>query len=277
MWPSTGGWSRAMGDPSFAGATILAVFAHPDDESLACGGTLARVADAGARVVLICASRGSRGPVSDPPLVVDRDLGVLRAQELRAAAAELAISEVVLLDHPDGSLRWADVSQFHAELVIALRRYRPDAVLTFGKDGLYWHGDHIGVHERVSTAVESLGADAPPLYYVTMPRGVMQEVVDAARRQGAAPSDTTFWGIQPAAFGKGADPPTFVIDVERWISRKMTALRCHRTQIGVHNPLAWISEDDARRALGREQFRRASENCAMALIERIGEPAAAEV
>ena len=52
-----------------------------------------------------------------------------------------------------------------------LERYRPDAVITFAEDGLYWHLDHIGVHERTYTAVLSLGAAAPPLYYVTMPRG----------------------------------------------------------------------------------------------------------
>ena len=66
-----------------AGRTVLAIFAHPDDESLACGGTLARLADAGVRVVLLCASRGESGSVSDPALVPDGDLG--RVRDARAA------------------------------------------------------------------------------------------------------------------------------------------------------------------------------------------------
>src|SRR5689334_21590189 len=86
----------------FSGRTILAVFAHPDDESLACGGTLARLADAGARVVLLCASRGEKGSVSDRALVAGEDLGIVRSHELHEAAKILGIAEVLILEHPDG-------------------------------------------------------------------------------------------------------------------------------------------------------------------------------
>ena len=65
-----------------AGRTVLAIFAHPDDESLACGGTLARLADAGCRVVIVCASHGEAGSISDPALVPDGDLGRVRVREL---------------------------------------------------------------------------------------------------------------------------------------------------------------------------------------------------
>src|SRR3989442_14874930 len=98
------------------GRTILAIFAHPDDESLACGGTLARLSDAGARVVLMCASRGERGSVSDPALVPDGDLAGVRTRELQDPAAVLGIADLILLDHPDGDLRWAHVPQLHAEI-----------------------------------------------------------------------------------------------------------------------------------------------------------------
>src|SRR5215467_4427672 len=94
--------SSDPGAPDFAGRTILAIFAHPDDESLACGGTLARLADAGARVVLMCGSRGESGSISDPALVADGDLGAVRTHELREAAAVLGITEVIVLSHPDG-------------------------------------------------------------------------------------------------------------------------------------------------------------------------------
>ena len=240
-----------------AGRTVLGIFAHPDDESLACGGTLARLADAGCHVVVVCASHGEAGSISDPALVPDGDLGRVRVRELSEAAAVLGVAEVIVLDHPDGDLRWDHVPELHAEIVALIQRYRPDAVITFAEDGLYWHLDHIGVHERTSTAVLSFGADAPPLYYVTMQSGVMREVVEAAHAKGGAPPDSSFWGIAPDAFGDGANPPTFVIDVRDWAVRKLAALRCHRTQMGPNNPIAWIDEDEARRWLGAEQFRRA--------------------
>jgi len=242
---------------SLAGRTVLGIFAHPDDEALACGGTLARLADAGCRVVVVCASHGEAGSISDPALVPDGDLGRVRIGELSDACAVLGASEVIVLDHPDGDLRWDDVPELHREIVALIGRYRPDAVITFAEDGLYWHLDHIGVHERTYTAVLSLGAAAPPLYYVTMQRGVMREVVEAARAKGGAPSDSSFWGIAADAFGDGANPPTFVIDVRDWAVRKLAALRCHRTQMGPNNPMAWIDEDEARRWLGVEQFTRA--------------------
>jgi len=260
-------------DLSLAGRTVLAVFAHPDDESLACGGTLARLSDAGARVALMCASRGENGSISDRSLVPDGDLARVRTRELQEAAAILGITELLILDHPDGDLRWAHVPQLHAEIVAAVEHYRPDAVITFAEDGLYWHLDHIGIHERTYTAVLSLGADAPPLYYVTMPKGVMREVVEAAIAGGWAPTGSSFWGIEPDAFGDEAKPPTFVVDVRDWVARKLAALRCHQTQMGSRNPFAQIDETVARRCLGIEQFRRAPiETSGHSVLVQLGEP-----
>ena len=257
---------------SLAGRTILAVFAHPDDESLACGGTLARVADAGATVVIVCATRGERGSISDPSLVPDGNLGRVRARELRDAAAVLGVADVIILDHPDGDLRWADVTRLHDEIVTMLQRYHPDAVITFDEDGLYWHLDHIGVHERTLTAVSALGEDAPPLYLVTMRGGVMRELAEAAHAKGGAPPDSSLWGIAPDVFGFETEPPTFSIDVRDWVARKLAALRCHRTQMGPHNPFVWIDEGDARRWLGVELFRRAPiETAAADILEPLGE------
>jgi LmbE family N-acetylglucosaminyl deacetylase len=243
-------------DRPLANQTILAVFAHPDDESIACGGTLARAADAGARVVLICASRGEKGSISDPDLVPDGDLGRVRVQELRAAAEALGIADLIICNHPDGDLRWASVPELHGEIVMALRRFRPDAVITFGEDGLCWHLDHIGVHERTSTALRTLGAAAPPLYFVTMPKGAIRAMVDEARGRGGAP-DASFWGIEPDAFGDFAQPSTLTVDVRGWTMRKLAALRCHRTQMGARNPIAWVDDEEMRRWLGAEHFRRA--------------------
>ena len=265
-----------MVDRPLAGRTVLAVFAHPDDESLACGGTLARLADAGARVVLLCGSRGESGSISDPALVPDGDLAGVRTRELAEAAAVLGIADAIVLDHPDGDLRWDDVTEFHEEIVAALYQYRPDAVITFAEDGLYWHLDHIGVHERTYTAVKTLGAGAPPLFYVTMPKGVMRKIAEAAHAKGGALPDASFWGIEPDAFGDAAIPPTFSIDVRDWVPRKLAALRCHRTQMGPNNPIAWIDEDEARRWLGSEYFRRSplESDTAESVLEQLGEPVA---
>src|SRR5438874_9256008 len=122
-----GWWRRIVSDS--AHKVVLAIFAHPDDESLACGGTLARLSDAGVRVVLICGSRGESGSVSDPALVPDGDLGRVRTRELRDAADILGISDVIVMDHPDGDLRWDSVPEFHEEIVTAIEKYRPDAVI----------------------------------------------------------------------------------------------------------------------------------------------------
>src|SRR6476646_5382327 len=99
--------NASSGAPDFSGRTILAVFAHPDDEALACGGTIARLADAGARVVLVCASRGELGSLADPALVAGSDIARVRAEELAASAAVLGIAEIVQLEHEDGCLRWS--------------------------------------------------------------------------------------------------------------------------------------------------------------------------
>ena len=260
-----------MPELDFSGRTILAVFAHPDDESIACGGTLARLADAGARVVVLCASRGERGSVSDASLVDDGDLAGVRGRELQEAARILGVAEILLFQHPDGDLRWADVPQLHAEIVSTIERLRPDGVITFAEDGLYWHLDHIGVHERTYTAVRSFGAGAPPLYYVTMPKGIMRDIVDAAVANGL-PNDSSLWGIEPDAFGDHAKPPTFVIDVRPWVSRKLEAIRSHRTQIGQNSPFKRIDDAHARELLGFEPFRRAPTEAGWdSLIEQLGE------
>ena len=249
--------SASSAAPDFSGRTILAVFAHPDDESLACGVTLARLADAGARVVLICASRGEKGAISDPALVAGADLGTVRARELQDAAKVLGISDVLLYTHPDGDLRWAEAPDLHVEIVLAIQRYRPDGVITFAEDGLYWHLDHIGVHERTYTAVRSFGPWAPPLYYVTIQQGLIQQIVDAARSNGATLRGRPF-NVEPDAFGDHAKPPSFVVDVRRWVPRKLKALRCHRTQVGPDNAFYHLTDEQAERLLGVEQFRRAA-------------------
>jgi LmbE family N-acetylglucosaminyl deacetylase len=235
--------------------TVVAVFAHPDDESLACGGTLARLADSGMHVVVVCASHGEGG--SPKSTGADEALGRVRAAELRQAAAALGISEVIILDHPDGNLRWELVTEYRAELEMFLRRRRPAAVITFGEDGLYWHPDHVGIHEQTTTVVRSLGADAPTLYYVTMAPGVMTNIAATARQRGWTLPSQGFWSLAPEAFGFGAQPPSVVVDVAAWVPRKLAAIQCHLSQVGADNPFTQLDEPAARRWLGVEHFHRA--------------------
>ena len=255
------------------GRAVLCVLAHPDDEALACGGTLARLADAGARVVIVCASCGELGSVSDPALVAGHGLPAARTDELTASARVLGAHEVVQLSHPDGCLRWADGLEL--ELRALIERHRPAAVITFDADGLYWHPDHIGVHERTTAAVAGFGVDAPPLYYVSMRAGAMRALVDAAHARGGAPDGAGLWGITPDAFGAHAPVATISVDVGPWIERKLAAMRCHRTQLGPGSPFAWIDRDGAHRWLGVELFRRApSDRTSEAVLERLGDSVA---
>ena len=224
----------------------------------------------------MCASHGSYGSVSDPSLVPDGDLSRARARELADAAGELGVSKVVLLDHADGYLRW-NAPAFDAHIAAALQRYRPDAVITFDADGLYWHGDHIGVHERTTRAVDALDGESPPLYYVTLPQGAMRGIVAAAQARAGPLADATFWGIVPEAFGAAAQAPTFGIDVGDWVDRKLAAIRCHRTQVEPRSPFAWIDGAEARRWLGLELFRRSQlatsgPDVLERLVERVASP-----
>ncbi|MDR1989550.1 MAG: PIG-L family deacetylase [Acidobacteriaceae bacterium] len=241
---------------AFIGRTVLAVFAHPDDESLSCGGTLARLADDGLRVVVVTASHGERGGTDGP--VHDPALGDIRAREMRAAAEALGIAGLIIGDHPDGELRWAHVGELHAELTALIRHHQPAAVITFGADGLYWHADHIGVYERTLMAVQVSGAEPPPLYHVTMQRGVMPEIVNAAKRRGWMPPQKGFWSLIPESFGIAAEPPTLTVDVGDWVPRKMRALLCHKSQLGEQHPFEFLPPADARRLLGCEYFHRAN-------------------
>ena len=245
------------GAPRLRDSTWLAIFAHPDDESLACGGTLARLSDLGATVVVLCASRGECGFVTDPSLLENGDVGEARARELLAAGRVLGVRVVHQLAHPDGNVRWDGGVQLGADVRAAIERYRPDAVITFDRDGLYWHADHLGVHEETSHVVGSLAANAPHLYYVTVAPDMMCSVTDRARAKSWVPPSKGLWSLEPAAFGAAAPAPTFAVDTRPWVPRKLAALQCHRTQMGAVNPFSLLDQAHALSLLGLEYFRRA--------------------
>ena len=243
--------------------SLLAVFAHPDDESLACGGLLAWCASLGVRVSLLCVTHGEHGrrdETTDP--VEPGRVHDVRARELQDAAVVLGISEVTILDHADGMLPWVNAHQLEADIRTCMRQSTPDVVITFGADGLYWHPDHIAVHERTTAAIAALGTDAPALYYVTMPAGAMRAVADhaaevtAGRDPGAMPRRSILGVTDADAFGTLAATPTLVVETGEFSAHKLRALACHRSQFE-DCALALVDLDEAPRLLGIEHYRRA--------------------
>ena len=253
-----------------SGSSLLAVFAHPDDESLACGGLLARCAECGVRVSLLCLTHGEHGPGHDRERLRDT-----RAGELGDAARVLGIRDLVLLDHEDGMLPWIDGAWLEADILGAIRRFQAHVVVTFDEDGLYWHPDHIAVHERTTAAVAGLGTAGPALRYVSMPAGAMRAIVDAASNdlECAAEPPRRILGVADAdAFGSMAPAPTLVVEAGEFAGRKLAALRCHRTQLD-GSALEHLSERDAARLLGTEHYRRAEVGSRDdVFIERFGYP-----
>jgi LmbE family N-acetylglucosaminyl deacetylase len=133
---------------------LMAVLAHPDDESLGFGGTLAKYAAEGIETSLVCATRGERGWTGEPAAYPGpRALGRLREAELLAAARALGIADVTLLDYLDGDLRRAAPREAVARIVREIRRVRPDVVVTFGPDGAYGHPDHVAISQLTTTAI----------------------------------------------------------------------------------------------------------------------------
>src|SRR5438045_1826339 len=126
---------------------LMTVLAHPDDESLGMGGTLAKYASEGVETFVLTATRGDRGrfhghPQDDPRHPGRTALAGIRETELRNAAAALGVREVSLLDYRHQELDRADPVEVIGAIAGHIRRIKPDVVLTFGPDGAYGHPDH---------------------------------------------------------------------------------------------------------------------------------------
>ncbi len=252
----TGGRASTDAKP-LNGHSLLAVLAHPDDESLACGGVLALCARRGARAAVLCLTRGEHG--TDADLTTTAARARVRTAELHAAAATLGLTDLVVLDYEDGFLPWVDASALERDIRNVIDRVAPDVVVTFDEDGLYWHPDHVAVHERTTAAVSNIDGRAPALYYVTMPPGGMRALVNGvAGRAADAGNHANVLGIEnPDAFGAAAPPPTHLVDVSAFARQKLQALRCHATQVG-DGAMALVTPDEAPQWLGIEQYRRAA-------------------
>jgi LmbE family N-acetylglucosaminyl deacetylase len=244
---------------------LMAVLAHPDDESLALGGTLARYAHEGVETHLVMATRGERGWQADPadypgPLA----LGRLREDELSEAAAALGLAGLTYLDYLDGDLACADPAPVVAAIAGELRRVRPDVVVTFGPDGVYGHPDHIAISQFATAAiaraadcdVATRGDHAPhrvaKLYYRIWTAaetadylrvfGDVSIDVDGERRRWVSWPD---WAVT-----------TRLDTADHWASVR-TAVLGHRSQVGACELLGALDDAGHRRLWGTQHFYRA--------------------
>lgn len=231
---------------------LLVITAHPDDEVLIAGGTLAACAALGISTGVVCLTRGEDGPIADARLAARQTLGAVRTQELQAACTELGVEFVKCYRRQDGGLRWSDRPRVAAQLARLIDLHRPQMVITFGEDGLYWHDDHIATYELTRSAVRRC-ASPVALYRSIWARSEMQLLGVELRRRGLSDS---LWGLEPEDFGVDDDERDgeVVVDVRRFLARKLRALQCHRTQLEPDNLILGLPQDLAERFLGCERF-----------------------
>ena len=150
---------------------ILAVFAHPDDETFCAGGTLAKYANEGAHVTVVSATRGEAGQIRDASTATRATLGPVRQRELEEACAELGVQACRFLDHIDGTLSDLEPSILRNAVISLLEELKPGVVITFGPDGAYGHPDHIAIGDAVTEAC--LEVRGTRLYHSLFPRSRM--------------------------------------------------------------------------------------------------------
>jgi N-acetyl-1-D-myo-inositol-2-amino-2-deoxy-alpha-D-glucopyranoside deacetylase len=264
---------------------LLFVHAHPDDETIGTGATMAKYAAQHALVTLVTCTLGEEGEVLVPELehlAADRDddLGQHRIGELAAACEALGVRDHRFLGGPG---RWRDSGMMGTsandrpesfwqapfdeavrELVAVVRETRPQVVVTYDDNGGYGHPDHIQAH-RVATAAFDAAGDASyapgegepwqpsKLYHTAFPKSVMQAGIDQLKASG----ETNFFGVDSAddlPFGTPDGEVTTEVDARDWLEAKTAAMRAHRTQIEVDGPFFALSNNIGQRAFGVEYF-----------------------
>jgi LmbE family N-acetylglucosaminyl deacetylase len=209
----SGGGACGMVHETAKAPLILAVFAHPDDESFGVAGTLARYLAEGKRAALICATRGEAGQANGLAGSPE-ELGALRTGELECAARSIGIDELHVLDWPDGGAATWDMDRLAGQIGDLIRVMNPEAVITFDEEGVTRHPDHIAVHHATLQALR----DAPDRLGV---RRLYYLVVTCAEE--ASPE-----GPEMACIPLDAVDVT--MDVRAFEAAKRRALACHRTQ-----------------------------------------------
>src|SRR5262245_35682642 len=221
---------------------LMAVLAHPHDESLGIGGTLAKYASEGGDAFVLTATRGDRGRYrdyrfGDPQHPGSSALAAIRERELRAAVSALGVQDVALLDYGDQELDRVNPRQAIAAIVEHVRRVHPNVVITFGPDGAYGHPDHIAISQLATAAVVAAADPAiSKLYYIAWPASTwaayqsafkkLTSMVDGTERQVVPWPD---WEI------------TTMLDTRQFIEKVWQAISCHESQMSVYTQLAQLS------------------------------------
>ena len=238
---------------------ILAVLAHPDDESFGMGGTLALYAQRGVDVHLICATRGEVGEMEEKYMQGFHSIAERRESELRCAAGILGLEGVYFLDYRDSGMPgspdnthpnalFAQPIEAVAEKIVAyIRDLKPDVVITFDPIGGYRHPDHIAIHEATVLAFENANkAEFAPeagipfqprkLYFHTFSKGFLKVSVFMLRLFGKDPTKFGKNGdIDLASLAKESFPIHARITIRSVIEKKRAASACHASQGGEQN------------------------------------------
>ena len=246
---------------------LMAILAHPDDESLGLGGTLAKYAAEGVEIHLVTATRGERGRFGSLGKGADpAEVGRVREAELRAAAAALGIGDVSILGYPDGAVDQIEAAIAIRAIVWHIRRTRPHVVVTFGPEGAYGHPDHIAVSQFATAAIvcaSDSGYDADDgdpllnhrvakLHYLAWRRHKWEayqaafhkltSLVDGVARQATPWPD---WAV------------TTEIDTSPYWPIVWKAVCCHQTQMSIYKQLDQLSGEQQRALWGSQEFYRA--------------------
>ena len=265
---------------------LLLVHAHPDDETIGTGATMARYAAEGALVTLVTCTLGEEGEVLVPELehlAADRDdaLGQHRIEELAAACEALGVRDHRFLGGPG---RWRDSGMMGTpanerpdcfwrapfdeavrELVAILREVRSQVVVTYDDNGGYGHPDHIQAHRVAVAAFDAAGdpAYAPELgepwqasklYETAIPKSALQAGIDLLRESG---DDSGFLAVDSAddlPFGVPDELVTTEIDARDHLEAKRAAMRAHRTQIALDGPFFALSNGIGQQAFAVEHY-----------------------
>lgn len=244
---------------------LMCILAHPDDESIALGGTLAKYAEEGVEISLVVATRGERGwfgiPEENPGESV---LGSIRERELYAACNSLGVTRLDFLNYMDGDLDQVDFQRIIAQLVRIIREVRPQIVVTFGPDGLYGHPDHVAISQFATAAlfhaanasydaiVDLPAYQVAKLYYrvasaewFTRFMPIFGDLVMMIDGQERRPNAWASWSI------------TTRIDASAHWQRAWQAVLCHQTQLQHKDRLVRITERDHHCFWGQQEFYRA--------------------
>ena len=254
-------------------ATVVCLHAHPDDEALATGGTMARMADEGHRVVLVVATRGEEGEPVPGVLAEGEDLADRRTAEVHAAAGILGVHRVDFLGYRDSGMA-DDPANHHpdcfwrADVVLAAERLEgllvdeePDLLVVYDPFGGYGHPDHIQVHRVGRRWASDVGGVR--VRWVTMNRDAIRVSIDRAADDlaaggvewaAAAMLEVRRPRTQPASFGMPDDEITHAVDVSTVIGRKREAIRAHASQVATDSFFLAMPDEALAATFGTEWF-----------------------